>query len=229
MQQAADTMRRPRGSDLGPVNLHAGIQVGTVVWEGDDVFGAAVNEAARLVSLAKPRQILTTRTTVQTLRPEHRENARRLYRTVLRGTAEEVELHEILWELQGATALSDSPAVARILDAAKSRIELLLRLGRRKVTLDASHPGVSLGRLPHNDLVVPGSAVSRYHARIEHRRGNFVLIDQSANGTFLAPDGGPAVALRGQEAVLSGLGMIGLGAEPDPRSRGSIGYELRSR
>jgi class 3 adenylate cyclase len=42
--------------------VHAGICEGSVVWRDGDVFGAAVNEAARLADAAGPWEILEART-----------------------------------------------------------------------------------------------------------------------------------------------------------------------
>jgi class 3 adenylate cyclase len=41
--------------------VHAGICAGTVVWRDGDVFGAAVNEAARLADAAEPSEIIEGR------------------------------------------------------------------------------------------------------------------------------------------------------------------------
>src|SRR2546427_12072923 len=53
---------------------------------------------------------------------------------------------------------------------------------------------------------------SRVHARIFGRLGNFVIADQSSNGTFVLIDGSSReMVLRREEAVLGERGWIGLG------------------
>ena len=66
-------------------------------------------------------------------------------------------------------------------------------------------------RDPQNDLVVTARAASRRHARVHLYEGNFVLIDESANGTYVRFDAQPELHLRREETVLVGHGLIGLG------------------
>jgi adenylate cyclase len=71
---------------------------------------------------------------------------------------------------------------------------------------------------------VETSLVSRVHARIEWRRGKFVLIDQSTNGTFVKPQGGQEVYLRREEMPLVGRGCISLGENKHQGGAGLIYY-----
>ena len=52
---------------------------------------------------------------------------------------------------------------------------------------------------------------SRTHGKIELRRDKFVLIDHSANGTYVKLGNNPEVLLRREEYVLSGSGQIAFG------------------
>ncbi|MBX6392125.1 MAG: adenylate/guanylate cyclase domain-containing protein, partial [Burkholderiales bacterium] len=51
----------------------------------------------------------------------------------------------------------------------------------------------------------------RLHGRIEYRGGVFVLLDLSANGTFVHFDGDREFLLRRSFVPLRGSGRIGLG------------------
>src|SRR2546430_166059 len=80
-----------------------------------------------------------------------------------------------------------------------------------KIRMDDGQ-AVRIGREADNDVVVATEHASRLHARIFSRDGNFVLADQSTNGTFLIDDAGQReVRLRRSEAVLGERGWIGLG------------------
>jgi len=68
-----------------------------------------------------------------------------------------------------------------------------------------------MGRDPQNEFVVSDPLASRVHARIEHRRGHFFLIDQSLNGTYLQVQGMPEILLRRDEIALKSSGLISLG------------------
>jgi len=67
-----------------------------------------------------------------------------------------------------------------------------------------------------NELVVKGNLISRIHARVEKRRGKFILIDQSTNGTFLENASGEETFVRRDSTELTGEGIIGLGRVAKP-------------
>jgi hypothetical protein len=71
--------------------------------------------------------------------------------------------------------------------------------------------GIILGRAKDCDLMVTSDLASRHHAQLVYRKGKFVLIDQSTNGTFVKPQGGQEVYVQQEEAPLSGSGFISLG------------------
>ena len=73
-----------------------------------------------------------------------------------------------------------------------------------------------MGRADDNDLVVKGNLISRIHARVEMRRGRFILIDQSTNGTFLENAQGEETFIRRDSTELTGEGIIGLGRVAKP-------------
>ncbi|MDH5408450.1 MAG: FHA domain-containing protein [Gammaproteobacteria bacterium] len=68
-----------------------------------------------------------------------------------------------------------------------------------------------LGRSRNCDMKVGSDLASRQHAKILYRKGKFVLIDTSTNGTFVKLQGGKEVYLQGEEHPLSGSGFISLG------------------
>lgn len=70
----------------------------------------------------------------------------------------------------------------------------------------------SLGRSKDCDIVVSDRLSSRKHARIVYRKGKFVLIDHSTNGTFIKMNGQSEICLVEQEQLpLTGTGIIALG------------------
>jgi adenylate cyclase len=68
-----------------------------------------------------------------------------------------------------------------------------------------------LGRDATTDLVVPDRMASRTHCVIERRQDKFVLVDRSANGTYLSIDGDREMCLRREEMLLRNHGFIALG------------------
>jgi pSer/pThr/pTyr-binding forkhead associated (FHA) protein len=107
---------------------------------------------------------------------------------------------------------------------------LELRLADQIIEVGRNRPAITLGRQSHNDLVIDDIRVSRAHARIEYRRGKFVLIDQSTNGTYAIIQGENKIKLRRDEASLQGNGVISLGRKTARNSTGKdplIHYEIK--
>ena len=82
----------------GPVAIRIGFHTGPVLRDEGDVFGDAVNLAARIASQAKAGQILTTATTVSELSAVSRASTRAIDRTTVRGKRTQVEIHEVVWQ-----------------------------------------------------------------------------------------------------------------------------------
>jgi class 3 adenylate cyclase len=192
--------------DGEPRKMRMGLHWGPVMLESGDVFGDAVNVAARMSAIARAGQIVTTRDTVATL-PEDLAAKTRLFDTaLLKGRQDSLEIHEVLWE-KSANATVFTAAAAGPTDSV-ARLELRYRDQTLQV-----QPGspVSIGRAESCDLVVSSPLASRHHARIETRRGKFVFIDQSTNGSYVRSEDGNVVYLRREELPLWGEGIISLG------------------
>ena len=92
---------------------------------------------------------------------------------------------------------------------------LLLRYHGSEILVSAETAGFVLGRGDICDLQVLQAHVSRQHAVIEFRRGNFYLTDQSTNGTYVVNETDECIRLKRESAQLSGSGVLSLGRAPD--------------
>jgi adenylate cyclase len=205
-----------------PPNIYVGIQFGPVIREDEDVFGDAVNVASRMVSMAKQRQIVTTDDTIEVLCDRYKNAARIIDKTTVKGKSGEINIYEVIWEQQDATVMVDDS-----FDARKIESQMELKFQDVNIQVDQNRPSATLGRQSHNDIVVNDGRVSRTHARIEYRRGKFVLIDQSTNGTFALIQGKKSVTLKRDETVLLGRGIIGLGRDVTEDSPVAIHYSIK--
>jgi hypothetical protein len=187
--------------------IRVGMHYGPVLVEEGDVFGDAVNVAARMVSLAKAGQVITTAQTVATLPPALRAATRYIDRAWVKGKQEELDIYEVIWREDDLTRMEASP----LPPPPRSQARLWLRVHERELALDPARPSVTLGRGQQNDIVMQDEYISRLHARIEYRRSKFVLLDQSTNGTFVRTADGKVTTLRREEMVLQGSGVISLG------------------
>jgi len=187
------------------LSIRTGFHHGPVIPQAGDVFGDAVNVAARVVAQAKKGQILTTRQTVNELPEELKNGVRFIDRAAVKGKKEELELFEVLWEFENLTI------VQNIFETKPHEARLMATFGQTTIELSHERPALHMGRGLENDFVIPEPLASRAHARIEFRRERFVLIDQSINGTYVHMEGEKEVALRRDEVVLKGRGLISLG------------------
>jgi class 3 adenylate cyclase len=224
--EAAQAMQRaiehlPDVSKLGvaPLTIRIGFHLGTIVHREGDIFGDAVNVAARMVALAKPRQILTTEPTVSTLLEDLRPLVRCIDRTAVKGKSGEFDIYEIIWDTMEMTFMATRPVASHLREA-----RLRLSCPGTLIEIDQRRPFASLGRHSDNEIVVPEAFASRLHCRVEYRRGKFVLVDQSTNGTYVAVRGKESVFLHREEMVLEGSGVIGLGREVEPDGEGAIHF-----
>jgi adenylate cyclase len=115
------------------------------------------------------------------------------------------------------------PVIVGYSDSARD-MRLRLRFDDRELVLDEHPSNITIGRAEENDVVVKGSLSSRLHARIVIGRSNFVLIDQSTNGTFVQSADGEELFIRHDIVQLKGQGMIGLGCLPEQGSQHTIHF-----
>ena len=196
-----------------PVSIRIGCHFGPVVQEQNDIFGAAVHTANRMTSQAKARQIVLSGETVQLMSPELQKQTRQIDVATVRGRLDEVALYELLWNPEEATSML--PTIEwENRDRKASRLVLSFR--DQKIDVSDQKKSVNIGRADDNDLVIKGNLISRIHAKIEMRRGKFVLIDQSTNGTFLKNLQGEERFIRRDTTELHGEGTIGLGRAEEP-------------
>jgi predicted phosphodiesterase len=200
--------------DRIPVSIRVGCHFGPVVQEQNDIFGAAVHTANRMTSQAKARQIVISGETVEKMSPMLREQTRQIDVATVRGKMDEVALYELLWNPEEATSML--PTIEWENRGRKTESRMLLSFRDQAVELNDSRKSANIGRADDNDLVVKGNLISRIHAKVELRRGKFVLVDQSTNGTFLLNLRGEETFVRRDSTELTGEGTIGLGRAEEP-------------
>lgn len=187
--------------------VRTGLHCGPVVEQDGDFFGDAVNLAARMTSIAKAKQIMTTQATVEKLSAPLAETARLYDEAAVKGKQEEIKMFEILWGQQDVTTIISSRDLAKQL--VTTRLKLCYR--GKEVSVGMDRKMYVIGRGRQCGLVVDALLASRSHALIEYRRNKFVLVDQSTNGTFVKNQDGREVYLRREELPLMGKGIISLG------------------
>jgi class 3 adenylate cyclase len=209
-----------------PVQMQMGIEAGEVVEIDGDCYGDAVNSAARLADLAGAEQILTSHRVRDALPPLQQSQLRTLGPIYLRGKSEATEVFRVEWQT-GHDADETVMGVSMFKTSKPSQIELSA-LGQT-LRLDPQGEKLILGRATTASLSINDARVSRVHATVEWRGGNFVLGDNSSFGTwvYLGNQSEPVI-LRRTECYLVGQGQITLGCERDAESPPLVVFSVKT-
>ncbi len=196
------------------LGIRVGFHAGPVLEERGDVFGDAVNTAARLAGLANGGQILTSGPTVEAVSPRAREKTRDLDSLPVKGKHEEIRVFEVLWQDAGETTMM-APRGAPLAPLAPT---LRVEHAGRVLRVEPGRSSILFGRDAGNDIVIADRMASRVHGRIERRRDKFYYVDLSSNGTYITNEGDTELVIRRDQLMLRGRGRICFGhsaGDPD--------------
>ncbi len=195
-----------------PLKLRAGIHWGSVLTDPQgDLFGDAVNVSARLCDFAQPGQLLISNDLQERL-PDHLHLVLRPCPTLqLRGRQQPLTVTEVLNDSEDATVLMSGIK----LEPGFVLLRLELQQCERKTQLQMGD-SLTLGRAPDCDWVLNGARISRHHARIESRHGQFFWIDISTNGSLVqTPE---SLLIHGRSWPIEGQGQIWPGGDTGSES-----------
>ena len=211
-----ETMEDDRSPETIGVSIRIGMQYGSAILEDDDIFGDTVNVAARVASMAKARQILCTKELAFMLQNLELANRTRPFdRLRVKGRKEPLDVYMFSWEQEGD--ITNMATASSFTNPAKHHRakNLILTCDKRKFKVSNTTTSFLLGRGTDCELIIQGELISRYHSKIENRRGKFIITDQSTNGTFIKTHDGQEIFLRREELALYGEGYISLGKQVD--------------
>ena len=203
-----------------PILVHIGFHYGLVLEEHGDVFGDAVNLAARMVGLARAGEILTTRETIEHLSEMERARTRQIDHRNVKGKREAIDVYEVIWLARDLTALNPIPPI----DRETAHACLIFELAGNRHELSPDQPELHIGRSVENEIVVSDMRASRHHATALLQQGKYVLRDSSTNGTVVHPRDAKPVVLRREEMILPAVGKISIGVEESSYGRPPISF-----
>lgn len=191
------------------MTIRIGCHYGSVIREANDIYGDTVNIAARVASMARAHQIMTSQAVVDSLPEELRNRAHRIMAAEFKGKQIEFNIFLVAWDAveSDRTLVQLKPNSS----APNAATELTLYYAGKFTMLNKNHKQLFFGRGDACDIVVPSSLASRQHAGVEMRFGKCYIVDQSANGTYVRSDEGKITHITRQEMVLQGSGHISLG------------------
>jgi len=201
--------KQPIQNGVGLV-FRIGLNWGPAILQEDgDIFGDAVNLAARMAGVAKARQIITTEFTYNKLTNVSLiSKCREVDCIHVKGKVKAISIIEVMWEPNDVTRMS-----TMISDNLSSIISppLTLTYQKNKHIIKPDTPAFTFGRDALCDLMIASNLASRVHAKIENRRGKYILKDESTNGTYIQMNEQSPVFLKREEITLQGQGVISFG------------------
>lgn len=211
------------------LEVRIGMHYGNAILKDNDLFGDAVNTAARMGGIAKAGQIITTEYLVSTL-DEKKKSASRLFDTAkVKGKEKELKIFQIDWEEEGNVTKFASTEDIRKISNAKGTIILKFTGEERLYTDSDIKSPIIIGRDVSCDISIDANYASRAHVNLEYRRGKFVLVDHSTNGTYVKFDGQEEVFIRREELPLLSDGVINLGEMFSEKTPGQISFSILQR
>ena len=201
--------------------VRIGFHAGFVIEVAGDVFGDTVNMAARMTSLAKGGQIMTTCATVLLLPKVLHAATRKIAALTIKGKDDEVAVCEVIWQASDELTMSVTQSAYP-----QRMVQLKLTYQGNSILMNQLCTRTVMGRDLSCSLVVSDKMASRQHACIELRQEKYFLVDQSTNGTFVRPDGEAEFVLRREEMVLQGTGRIAFGRSVEAAQEEAVAYSL---
>lgn len=227
--QQEHSQRVAQWPDRLKLMMQIGMARGQVIQVDGDCFGDAVNVASRLSDLAGPEQILANDVVIRKLGKSQQVRSRSLGPIRIKGRAEPAEVFRIEWQTEMLSEFLTLPADLHALRKTTESVFGGIELG----WLDASQSfnltdlPLRIGRVPEADFVVNDPRVSRLHASIDIRSGNYLLEDTSSYGTWVRFAGADnAIALRRQECLLHSDGEFSMGAPFSDISAPTVSFRL---
>lgn len=215
-QAIQETMEDDRSPETVGISIRIGMHFGSVIYEDNDIFGDTVNVASRVVNMTKARQILFTSELATRISSSELSYKTRQYdRIKVKGKEESLDVYLYAWEEE--SDITNMATASNFTNPSKMDQSdgLTLTYAGNEYKMDLKSETLNIGRGKECDLLVSGDLISRFHAKIEVRRGKFILVDQSTNGSYLRTRDGQNFFLRREDLALFGGGVISFGRSID--------------
>jgi len=190
--------------------MRVGINSGAVVSLSNNVYGDTVNIAARLAQQAKANQSLVSSSTIASIDESLRDQIRPIGQINLRGKAGAIDVYELL----GIDAEEEITEVTSNRPLESRSFLMTVRYRTREMRFDPMLVRFLFGRGQDCDQTVDHPTISREHAEILYRNGQYLLRDFSTNGSYVI-QGDNREQVHRSSIELKGQGRIFLGRTLD--------------
>jgi len=221
-------VKKVTSDDSEPLNIRIGLHFGNTIEKNNDIFGDAVNIAARMAAIAKANQSITTESFIKLLSNDSKSRTRLFDSTRVKGIDEEIKIYQLLWEEGNVTTFATAQHIQQI---SKAKVSIVLKFkGEERFYTDSDiNTAISIGRDDACDLTIDATFASRSHLNLEFRRGKFVLVDHSTNGTYIKLNNQNNIFIRREELPLIGEGYISLGEDYKKENTTNIYFSVMQR
>ncbi len=207
MQREIETL-----SNTHTLGVRIGIGYGKTIDDGNDLFGEAVNDAAFVTGIAKSSQILLTDSVVEQLPELLRQSTQEFDQVTIKGSMDDSTIYRLFWKTPTSGFSETQVFSVQTVNEHLDDNQITIIVGDRRFKIKPENTPFIIGRNQNQvDLAIDNELVSRDHCHIVFRRGKFVLIDHSTNGTYIKPEDAQEIYLRREELPLLGNGTISLG------------------
>lgn len=124
--------KKPGGEH--PISVRIGLHFGDVILKANDVFGDTVNVAARIASITRAQQTMTTQEVIDALPADFGHKAVPIARASFRGKQDSLTVYQLLWETGDSTPSRIGDATLRRLKARNEELS-----GTQHVDLAQAH------------------------------------------------------------------------------------------
>jgi adenylate cyclase len=208
------------------LGIRIGIAFGDTLVTPNDAFGDTVNDAAFVAHIARANQIVLTQGVIDQLNPTLMHQCQLFDRVNIKGDSQKTIIYRLAWETSPQNDFSTQVMHTHEITKFVANFQLTLKMGDQLINILPDQTPFSIGRdLNKVDLGMNNSVCSREHCHIAFRRGKYVLVDHSTNGTYVHEENKIAIYLRREEAPLQGTGVISVGQQVDPANPWLIHYQ----
>lgn len=189
------------------LSVHIGSYFGEILKHENDIYGSAVNTAARLCALAKPGEIMVGDQSYDDLEPASKAKMQMIGEIQLRGKATPTRVYSC-----SAIGMSEQTMFSPIAASKRSSgtEDAEIRFGDQSWQI-ADSESLTVGRSDKCDIVIDQAWVSRKHAVLSVGSRQLEITDHSSYGSVIKMADGSMVLLHRRATLLSGSGSIFFG------------------
>lgn len=217
-----------RSAELSNLSIRIGMDFGPTLLDKNDVFGNTVNDAAFIAHISRGTQILLSGAMVDALEQAFACLCQEFDNIQIKGHSSKSTIYRLQWE---APAQSQSETTVMSITDLTQKLNddaLILTANQQTISITPDQTPFIIGRdTDCTHLHVSVGLASRDHCHIVYRRGKYVLVDNSTNGTFVTQADQAEIYLRREELPLMSSGSFSIGQSAQQPDAQIITYNTK--